>query len=144
MSGFACSVVIFQDAVQLKAEGLVQQGCWLVLGIYMQGCKALLRAAEGRLHSQDVQLTLLSSALDMPSKEGRTAGALQQCVTPRLETYQDQLLSYATPPVCFSDHNPREVQRQLVLEGQYIAQHLQGDAYCTDQRQYYVGSQSIT
>ena len=68
MSGVACSVVIFQDAVQLKAEGLVQQGCWLVLRIYMQRCKALLCAAEGLLHSQDVQLSLLSSSLDMSSK----------------------------------------------------------------------------
>ena len=65
MSGFACSVVIFEDAVQLKAKRLVQQGCWLVLRIYMQSCKALLRAAESLLHSQDVQLSLLSSALDI-------------------------------------------------------------------------------
>ena len=65
MSGFACSVVIFQDTVQLKAKGLVQQGCWLILRIYMQSCIALLRAAESLLHNQDVQLTLLSSALDI-------------------------------------------------------------------------------
>ena len=65
MSGFACSVVIFQDAVQLKAEGLVQQGGWLVLRIYMQRCKALLCAAESLLHSQDVQLLLYSLALDI-------------------------------------------------------------------------------